>query len=296
MKVKKRLASNLQPVIGDIIPSIRRLVEEGRTLLSIQTASLIPGKYQPRRVFKDAELLELAESIKEQGIIQPIIVRLIPESFEKYEIIAGERRWRAAKLAGLTKVPVVVSNFSDEVVLAASLIENIQRENLNPIEEAEALNRLITECNITHEEVSKRIGKPRSSITNSLRLLNLAPDVQKLLINNVIQFGHAKVLLSLDIAQQIEAARQIEKQNLNVRQTEKLVKRINSTEDASRSRLDISTESERLLRDSEQAIFDLLEIENTIKMNRNGKGCIKINFESEKELKNIIRIIGDKVK
>lgn len=262
-------------------------------LKQVLLTDLEPSRFQPRRVFDSLALKELAESIKAQGLLQPIIVR---QKDAGYEIIAGERRWRASHEAGLSSIPALVVNISDESALAVSLIENIQRENLNPIEEAEALKRLVEECQLTHEEVSVRVGKPRSSISNSLRLLELPPSVRQLVTEKKITMGHAKVLLILSDQEQIEVANKIVHQGLNVRKTEQLVKRINSIEHTSRSRSEISVESERLLRDSEQAIFDLLEIENTIKINRNGKGCININFESEKELRNIIKMIGDRVK
>lgn len=200
-------------------PNKSSLTSEQILLMSIDV--LVPGKYQPRFFFDDQLLIELSESIKEQGIIQPLIVRKI--NLEKYEIIAGERRWQAAKIAGLTNVPVIIRNIDDEVVIAISLIENIQRENLNPIEEAMAYKRLIEEFELTHDQISKKVGKKRSTISNQLRLLELNQEVKKYLIEGTLSVGHVRALLTLDLDVQDAMAKRILQNDLSVRQTERLV-------------------------------------------------------------------------
>lgn len=183
------------------------------------------GKYQPRTKMDEASIAELAESIKRQGLMQPILVRPIAAMVGKpgYEIIAGERRWHAARLAGLSEVPVLVREVPDSSALAMALIENIQRENLNPLEEALGIQRLIEEFKLTHEEAAHAVGRSRTATTNLLRLLNLANGVQKLLLQGGIDMGHARALLALDSGRQEMLARQVAKRGLSVRQTEQLV-------------------------------------------------------------------------
>ena len=180
------------------------------------------GKYQPRTYFADESIAELSDSIKAQGMIQPIILRPIAD--DRYEIIAGERRWRAAQLAGLEKVPAVIRTVDDESALAMSLIENIQREDLNPLEEATALQRLIDEFQFTHQEVADAVGKSRSAVTNTLRLTHLAAPVAEMLVAGDLEMGHARALLTLVTTDQVEVARQVVARGLNVRQTEELVR------------------------------------------------------------------------
>ncbi|MSQ73473.1 MAG: ParB/RepB/Spo0J family partition protein [Betaproteobacteria bacterium] len=183
------------------------------------------GKYQPRTRMDEASIAELADSIKRQGLMQPILVRSISGSGGKarYEIIAGERRWHAARLAGLTEVPVLVREVPDSSALAMALIENIQRENLNPLEEAAGIQRLITEFKLTHEEAAQAVGRSRTATTNLLRLLNLAKAVQKLMFDGKLEMGHARALLALDTGRQEMLARQVAEKGLSVRQTERLV-------------------------------------------------------------------------
>lgn len=186
--------------------------------IQIKLTKLVPGKYQPRKTFTTEELGDLSASIKENGIIQPLLVR---EFGENYEIIAGERRWRAAKIAGLQHVPAIVSKITDEQALAYGIVENLQRQDLNPIDEAEALQRLIDEFGMTHEEVSKSVGKSRTSVSNSLRLLNLSPFVKECLAGNKIQAGHAKPMITMDFAQQDKFCSEIIENQFSVRETEK---------------------------------------------------------------------------
>jgi ParB family chromosome partitioning protein len=189
------------------------------------------GKYQPRSDMRQDSLTELAESIKAQGIVQPIVVRPIggagPTESQRYEIIAGERRWRAAQLAGLTEIPAVVRHVPDEAAVAMSLIENIQREDLNPLEEARALDRLVSEFSLTHQEAAAAVGRSRATVSNLLRLLELADEVKALVANRAIEMGHARALLGLaNKRQQVEAANEVAKRGLSVRETEAIVRRL----------------------------------------------------------------------
>ncbi|MDT8364416.1 MAG: ParB/RepB/Spo0J family partition protein [Nitrosomonas sp.] len=198
---------------------------ETESLLNLDTSLLQPGKYQPRTNMNQAALTELSESIKSQGIMQPILVR--PLISGKYEIIAGERRWRAAQLAGLSQIPALVRNVEDESALALSLIENIQREDLNPMEAALGIQRLIDEFGMTHQSAGEALGSSRSAITNLLRLLNLTETVQELILQGRIDMGHGRALLALDREKQIEIAQLIVKKQLSVRETERLIKQLN---------------------------------------------------------------------
>jgi ParB family transcriptional regulator, chromosome partitioning protein len=181
------------------------------------------GRYQPRRDFDPQSLQELADSISAQGVLQPIVVR--PIASGRYEIVAGERRWRAAQIAGLSDLPAVIKDVDEQTAMAMGLIENIQRDDLNPLEEATALSRLLTEFDLTHQEVARAVGKSRTTVTNLLRLLDLAPDVKGYLETSEIEMGHARALLGLKGEQQSEAARQVVSRGLSVRETEKLVRR-----------------------------------------------------------------------
>ncbi|MDE2120081.1 MAG: ParB/RepB/Spo0J family partition protein [Betaproteobacteria bacterium] len=190
---------------------------------SLPLDALVPGQYQPRTRMDEGALFELAESIKAQGIMQPILVR--PLASGKYEIIAGERRSRAARLAGLDQVPVLVREVPDQAALAMALIENIQREDLNPLEEAQGIRRLIEEFSFTHEQAAQAVGRSRVAVSNLLRLLNLAPPVQDMLLAGDLDMGHARALLALDGAAQVQAAHQVQARRLSVRETERLCAR-----------------------------------------------------------------------
>lgn len=198
-----------------------------RMLQDVMVHKIFPGKYQPRRNFDKGSLLELAASISSQGLLQPITVR--KRGGNEYEIIAGERRWRAAQIAGIQTIPVIIHDMSDESAMAFGLIENIQREGLNPIEEAEALQRLVQEFGLTHEQVAKAVGRSRAAISNSLRLLSAQDEVKSSLEDGSLEVGHARALLSLDPAQQKETAQQIKEKNLTVRASEKLVRELKAS-------------------------------------------------------------------
>lgn len=196
----------------------------GEALQNLKTSFLQPGKYQPRTSMDKASLAELAESIKARGVMQPVLVRKVSDG--SYEIIAGERRWRAAQMAGLVEVPALIREVADEAALAMSLIENIQREDLNPLEEALGVQRLIKEFGLTHQAAARAIGSSRSAISNLLRLLNLPVAVQKLMMQGKLDMGHGRALLALPAAKQSEIANLVAQKQLSVRETEKLVYRI----------------------------------------------------------------------
>lgn len=242
------------------------------------------GKYQPRRDMHQEQLEELAESIKAQGVMQPIVVRQIGP--DKYEIIAGERRWRATQLAGLDKIPAVIRDVPDEAAIAMSLIENIQREDLNPIEEAMALKRLQDEFELTHQEVAQAVGKSRTTVTNLLRLIALTDDVKMLLEHGDLEMGHARALLTLDADEQREVGRQIVSRGLSVRQTETLVR--NLQENKHKDKLKANTAPSADIRRLQEQLSDRLgagvEIQHTAK----GKGKLVINYNSLDELDGIL--------
>lgn len=263
---------------------------------SLLLADMVPGVYQPRTRMDEGALYELAESIKAQGIMQPILVRRLHEGANagKFEIIAGERRFRAAKLAGLDSVPVLVRDVPDEAAAAMSLIENIQREDLNPLEEAHGLQRLVKEFGLTHEQAAQAVGRSRSAASNLLRLLNLAEPVQTMLMAGDLDMGHARALLALERAAQITAANQISAKKMNVRQAESLVKKLGAEFNLVPPKP--KKEKSRDLRRVEEELSDLLtaQVEVRIKkrVKRNGRiediGELSIQFGSLDELNGLI--------
>src|SRR3569832_2113914 len=259
---------------------------------SLLLSDMVPGQYQPRTRMDEGALYELAESIRSQGSMQPILVRKVGKGANagKYEIIAGERRFRAAKLAGLDSVPVLVRDVPDESAAAMALIENIQREDLNPLEEAHGLQRLVKEFGLTHEQAAQAVGRSRSAASNLLRLLNLADAVQTLLMAGDIEMGHARALLSLERATQVTAAHQIAARKLSVREAEALVKKLGAEFNLTAPKP--KAEKSRDLRRVEEELSDLLtaEVDVRVKMRvkRNGRtedmGEIVIQFVSLDEL------------
>lgn len=239
------------------------------------------GRYQPRRDMDPQALEDLASSIKVQGIMQPIVVR--PVGLKKYEIIAGERRWRASQLAGLDKVPCVIRDVPDEAAIAMALIENIQREDLNPIEEAAALQRLQDEFELTHQQVADAVGKSRTTVTNLLRLMSLSADARKLVEHGDLEMGHARAILTLDQLKQTEAARTIVAKGLSVRQTEALVRRLQQEKIATgETRLDPDV---RVLQDD---LSERLGAPVLIQHSAKGKGRLVIRYASLDELDGIL--------
>lgn len=264
-------------------------VGEADSLLMLKVEQLRPGKYQPRSYMDDAALQTLAASIKTQGIMQPILVRHIDD--EHYEIIAGERRWRASQIAGLNEVPVLVREIADEAALAMALIENIQRENLNPLEEAQGIKRLIDEFAMTHEKAAAAVGRSRVAVSNLLRLLTLTAPVQDLLMNAKLDMGHARALIGLEGAQQVMLAEQIVYNDLSVREAENLVKKFNE-------QLVKPTQKSVQAPKAPQANRDILSLQNTlsdklgasvsISARANGAGSLKINYTNLDQLDDII--------
>lgn len=254
-------------------------------ILSLKLEQLRPGQFQPRKRFNEEALDALAESLRTQGVLQPLVVR--PLEAGLYEILAGERRFRAAKKAGLKRVPVLVRKISDKEALAIALVENIQRENLNPIETAIALERLIKEFSLTHEEAGKLLGKSRSTISNALRLLLLSPVVQDYLVEETMEMGHGRALLSLKKEVQEELALLVVKEKLTVRETEKLVKEyLQSPQEIkvhAHSRLAKSGQS-KIIKTYEEKLASYFGLKTKIKEEDKNKGLIMIRYENRDEL------------
>ncbi|MEG0857570.1 MAG: ParB/RepB/Spo0J family partition protein [Terrisporobacter sp.] len=272
--------------LGALIPEELESKEKKETMKMLISINLIKSNNnQPRKAFDDEKIAELAESIKHHGIVQPIILR---KDKENYIIVAGERRWRAAKLLSLKEIPAVVMDLTDKQVLEISLIENIQRENLNPIEEAIAYKQLLDEFSLTQEELSKRIGKSRVSITNTMRLMNLNESVQQYIIDGVISEGHGRVLLSIsDNNLQNEIAQKVIDEKLSVRELETVVKSLN------KSKMDIVQPRE--LNQYYKDITNKLQNYFGTKVNinsKNNKGKIQIEYYSEEDLQRILEIIN----
>lgn len=277
--------SNQSQSSGDVAENTNESEITSAGLTKLPVEQLIPGKYQPRKDMSPDALEELAASIKTQGIIQPIVVRKVDDS--QYEIIAGERRWRASQLAELDMVPVIVKDVPDEAAVAIALIENIQREDLNAMEEAIALQRLQDEFELTHQEVADAVGKSRTSVTNYLRLNKLEDDVKTLMEHGDLEFGHAKVLLGLQGDEQILAARKVVAKDLTVRETEKLVNLITQGEKPKAEK--VKDPDVKLL---EQQLVDKLGANVEISYNRKGKGKMVISYASLDELDGIISQIN----
>jgi ParB family chromosome partitioning protein len=283
MAVKKRgLNRGLDALLGNVSAQDEyRETGEIHQLHTLPIEYMQRGKYQPRKDMNPEKLQELADSIKAQGIIQPIVVRMI--ALERYEIVAGERRWRAAQLAGLQEVPVVIKEIDDRTAMAIALIENIQREDLNPLEEAEALRRLLDEFEMTHQQVADAVGKSRTTVTNLLRLIDLHPEVKKLLISRQLEMGHARALLSLDGPKQLAAANKIAKEGLTVRAAERLVKESQAEPKMPKIR-EIDKDTLRLQEDLTAKLGAKVLIEHK----ENGAGKLVITYSSLEELDGIL--------
>ena len=256
--------------------------KSGEVILKINDVE--PNKNQPRRIFNEDSLIELSESIKQHGIVQPLVVA---KQKDYYEIIAGERRWRAAKIAGLKEVPVIIKDYSPQEIMEVALIENIQREDLNPIEEAKAYKNLIDEYNLKQDQVAEKVSKSRTAVTNALRLLKLDDRVQEMLISENISSGHARALLGLDDAEkQYNIAMQIFDEKLSVRETEKLVKQINRPEQPPKPKKELKNDF--VYRDIEEKLKQ--KIGTKVKINRKteDKGKIEIEYYSPEELEKIL--------
>ncbi|MDQ3058879.1 MAG: ParB/RepB/Spo0J family partition protein [Pseudomonadota bacterium] len=303
IKKQKGLGRGLEALLG---PKVDESLDAASALgsanspglsASLRLVDLVPGQYQPRTRMDEGALYELAESIKVQGIMQPILVRRLTsgDNGGKYEIIAGERRFRAAALAGLDSLPVLIRDVPDEAAAAMALIENMQREDLNPLEEAQGLQRLVKEFGLTHELAAQAVGRSRSAASNLLRLLNLADPVQTMLMAGDLDMGHARALLALDRASQITAAHQISAKKLSVREAESLVKKL-SAEFSLQPQKTTTPDKPRDTRRIEEELADLLmaEVEIRVKkqVKRNGRrentGEVAIQFSSMDELNGLI--------
>ena len=249
----------------------------GDALRTVRIEQLRPGKYQPRSRMDEAAIAQLADSIREQGVLQPILVRPVSDG---YEIIAGERRWRAARAAGLTEVPVVERQVEDNAALAIALIENIQREDLNPLEEAHGIQRLIDEFTMTHETVGKAVGRSRSAVSNLLRLLSLEPPVQALLMDGAIDMGHARALLAAAPERQIELAQRIATLGLSVREAEQLV----SQKVPSSKRPGRPVRKDRDIVALEESLSEGLGATVTIRHRKSGRGTLSIDYSDLDQL------------
>ena len=274
------VASLLNPIQSGEDSSSKPLTRES-DLKNIPIDVIQRGKYQPRADMHEETLEELASSIKTQGVMQPIVIR--PISSEKYEIIAGERRWRASQIAGLETIPAIIKPVGDEAAIAMSLIENIQRENLNPIEEAMALKRLQDEFELTQQEVANAVGKSRAAVTNLMRLMALHADVQSMLIKGELEMGHARALLSLPEAAQTNTGRQVAKRGLSVRQTESLVRRM-SEQSGPTSKKAIDPDIKNL----EERLSETLGAKVLIQHTAKGKGRVVLKYNSLDELEGIL--------
>lgn len=279
--MKRGLGRGLDALLGDVAAA-KDSTSPSHTL---PIEHLQRGKFQPRKDMNPEKLQELADSIKAQGIIQPIVVRKLTQ--DKYEIVAGERRWRAAQLAGLQEVPVVVRDIDDRATMAIALIENIQRQDLNPLEEAEALRRLLDEFTMTHQQIADAVGKSRVTVTNLLRLMELQPEVKKLLVSGQLEMGHARALLSLDALKQVAAAQKIAREGLTVRMAEKLVKDA-QTETKPQQLKPVDHDTLRL----QNELTAKLGAKVIIDHKDNGSGKLVIAYSTLEELDGILEQIG----
>lgn len=290
---KKGLGKGLDALIPDnkivkpVQPEETVKKEESDSPVQMMSINKVePNREQPRKKFEEDALLELADSIKQFGIIQPLVVQ---KRKDYYEIIAGERRWRAAKLAKQKEIPVIVKEYSDQEIVEISLIENIQRENLNPIEEAAAYKRLLEEFNLKQDEVAEKVSKSRTAVTNSMRLLKLDDRVQQMIIDDMITTGHARALLAIDDKeQQYELANKVFDEKLSVRETEKLIKEIkNPKKEVQKKKL----EHDFIYKDFENRLKEVIGTKVSIAAKGNGKGKIEIEYYSDEELERVFDMI-----
>ena len=295
MAVKKGLGKGLDSLIANKVEKpeevkvvVNAEAADGAVLMNINKVE--PNREQPRKKFDEDALLELSESIKQFGVLQPL---LVTERDDYYQIIAGERRWRAAKLAGIKEVPVIIGKYIEQEIAEISLIENIQREDLNPIEEAQAYKRLLTEFNLKQDEVAERVSKSRTAVTNAMRLLKLGDKVQQMLIDELLTTGHARALLAVeDQDKQYELAQKIFDEKLNVRDTEKLVKNLqNEKNNPTTSGNKIDPQLIAVYRDLEEQMKSVLGTKVHINPKDDKKGKLEIEYYSQDELDRIIDLL-----
>jgi ParB family chromosome partitioning protein len=277
----RQLGRGLSALLGEDAADYAAL-DQVRATKTVPVASLRPGKYQPRRRFDEEEIAALAESIKERGILQPLLVRRDPDDAASYEIVAGERRWRAAQLAQIHEVPVIIKDLTDSGALEVALIENVQRQDLNPLEEAAGYNRLIDEFSYTQEALGRIVGKSRSHVANTLRLLNLPPLVRKFVEDGTLSAGHARALLNSENPESL--ARKVVSKALNVRQTEKLVQKAKPGEAGARTPAAKDADTVALERD----LSNLLGLKVSVKF-RGGGGELIVHYTSLDQLDDVLR-------
>ena len=290
MTPKRRLGRGLDVLLSK--PVAATGIDGKETLQQIPLELLQRGEYQPRVDMRQDTLEDLADSIRSQGVVQPIVARRIDGkgTTQRYEIVAGERRWRAAQIAGLAEIPAVVRDVSDESAIAMALVENIQRENLNPLEEARALQRLIREFDLTHAEAAKAVGRSRASVSNLLRLQDLSAKVKPLLENRQLEMGHARALLAISNAtQQFDAARQVVKKGMSVRETERLISRMlaNGAKSSAKKTTGVDADIRRLEIEVSEKLGAKVRFQHT----KNGAGKIVIGYNSLDELEGILKHI-----
>ena len=279
-KAKGGLGRGLDSLISNAVDS-----SSSDRLTTVAIADIQPGRYQARVQIDDEALQELADSIKAQGIIQPVIVR--ERGLSQYELIAGERRWRASQLAGLTEIPVVIKTISDETALAMGLIENLQRENLNPIEEAQGLKRLADEFGLTHETIAKAVGKSRSAISNSLRLLSLPEPVQEMLYQRRLEMGHARALLTLHVVDQLELAQKAVKNGWSVREVERRSQLAHQKAKPEATKT-INPDIRRI----NDALTEHLGVNAEVKTSNQKKGKIVLHFDTPETFEYLLKQLG----
>jgi ParB family transcriptional regulator, chromosome partitioning protein len=292
---KKRLGRGLEALLSKPVADTASVTgEDGDALRNIPLEHLQKGRYQPRVDMRQDTLEDLASSIKAQGVVQPIVARPLSKTngdTQRYEIVAGERRWRAAQMAGLSDIPTVVRIVPDDAAIAMALIENIQRENLNPLEEARALDRLIKEFKLTHQEAADAVGRSRVSVSNLLRLLDLSARVMALLESRQIEMGHARALLAISgTAEQLDAARQVIKKQLSVRDTERLVRRM-LADRSSKNKTQAQSSGNADIRRLEVEITDKIGAKVRIDHSQKGSGKLVIQYNSLDELDGILKHI-----
>lgn len=293
-KKKNALGKGLNALIPETstVPATTRrsrkpvVKKEDKDIITVKIDQVEPNKEQPRKAFEEESLQELADSIKQFGIIQPLVVM---KKDDYYEIIAGERRWRAAKIAGLKEIPVVIKEYKDEELVEIALIENIQREDLNPIEEAVAYKRLMEEFKLTQEEVAKKVSKSRSAVTNSMRLLKLPEEIQNMVVDGVLSMGHARTLLAVEDEEiQKTTALKVADEKLSVRETEKLVKKL--TEE--KKEKPVKDDSYKYIyQEVEENLKQILGNKVSIKNKKNNKGKIEIEYYSQDDLDRIVSLL-----
>lgn len=280
------LGKGLDSLIPNAVGESKEKKESSKPETMVKITMVEPNREQPRKNFGEDALMELAESIKQFGLLQPILVQ---NKDTHYEIIAGERRWRAAKLAGLKEVPVIIKNLTDQEVVEISLIENIQREDLNPIEEAQAYKRLLTEFKLKQDEVAERVSKSRTAVTNSMRLLKLCDEVQQMLINEMLSTGHARALLAIeDPEEQYSIAQRVFDEKMSVREVEKLVKNLHKPEKAKKKE---NKSLEAIYQSIEDKLKETLGTKVSITSKENGSGKIEIEFYNHEDLDRLMECL-----